>query len=278
MIVRKGEPEITKMRAAGGVVAEVLAAVESAIVPGVTTTADLDRIAETLCRQRGAVPAFKNYNGFPANTCISVNETVIHGIPGSRILQSGDIVSIDFACSLNGFFADAAVTLPVGAISPEAQRLLAITRECLYKGIAQARVGMRLGDVASAIQQYAEQSGYSIVREYVGHGVGKALHEDPDVPNYGRAGQGLRLLEGMTLAIEPMVNQGGRAVKTLKDKWTVVTADNKLSAHFEHTVVVTRSGAEILTLPLPQEKPDSQSALVNEPTQSRERAVAAVVL
>lgn len=251
MIVRKTAAEIEKMRAAGRVVAEVLDAMAKAIVPGVTRTADLDMVALQISRRHGAVPSFMGYRGFPANTCISVNEAVVHGIPDGRVLVEGDIVSVDFACSLDGYVADAAVTLPVGEISPEARRLLTVTREALHKGIAQARVGGRVGDIASAIQRHAERAGYGIVRELVGHGVGRSMHEDPQVPNYGRPRSGERLIEGMTLAIEPMVNQGTAAVNQLADKWTIVTADGKLSAHFEHTVAITKRGADILTLPAP---------------------------
>ena len=176
----------------------------------------------------------------------------MHGIPGDRVLKEGDIVSMDFACSLNGYVADSAITVPVGDVSAEARRLLTVTRESLFKGIAQARAGGRLGDIASAIQRHAERAGFSIVRELVGHGVGKTMHEDPPVPNFGKPGRGVRLEEGMTLAIEPMVNQGTYSVNELSDKWTVVTADGKLSAHFEHTVAITRHGPDILTLPAPQ--------------------------
>lgn len=248
MIVRKTAADIEKMRVAGCVVAEVLEAMAKAIVPGVTRTGDLDLLALQISRRHGAIPAFLGYRGYPANTCISVNEAVVHGIPGSRVLMSGDIVSVDFACSLNGYFADAAVTLPVGEVSAEARRLLVVTRECLHKGISQARVGARLGDVASAIQRHAERAGFSVVRDLVGHGIGRSLHEDPQVPNVGRSGKGERLMEGMTLAIEPMINQGGYAVESLPDKWTIVTADGKLSAHFEHTVAITKRGPDILTL------------------------------
>jgi methionyl aminopeptidase len=249
MIVRKSAAEIEKMRVAGRVVAEVLRAMENAIVPGVTRTADLDRLALQISQRHGAVPAFKDYHGYPANTCISINDAVVHGIPGEQVLKNGDIVSIDFACSVDGYFADAAVTLPVGEVSPEARRLLVVTRECLFKGIAQARVGARLGDVSSAIQRHAERAGYGVVRDLVGHGVGRAMHEEPDVPNYGKSGRGERLMEGMTLAIEPMINEGGYAVEQLSDNWTIVTADGKLSAHFEHTVAITKRGPDILTLP-----------------------------
>jgi methionyl aminopeptidase len=249
MIRRKTAAEIEKMRITGRVVAEVLDAMAKAMVPGVTRTADLDQLASRLCRQRGAIPAFLGYRGFPASTCISVNEAVVHGIPGARVLMDGDIVSLDFACSIDGYFADAAVTVPVGQVSPEARRLIAVTRECLYKGIAQARAGARLGDVASAIQKHAERAGFAVVRDLVGHGVGKAMHEEPQVPNFGRPGKGARLEEGMTLAIEPMISQGSYVVEALPDKWTIVTKDGKLAGHFEHTVAITRRGADILTLP-----------------------------
>lgn len=250
MIVRKTGGEIEKMRAAGRIVAEVLQGIADAIVPGVTTTADLDRVAETVCARTGAVPAFLGYHGYPARTCISVNDAVVHGIPADgHVLRAGDIVSVDFACSLNGYFADAAVTLPVGDVSPEARRLIAVTREALYKGIAAARAGARMGDVSAAIQRFVERAGYSVVRDLVGHGIGRAMHEDPAVPNFGKPSRGERLIEGMTLAIEPMVNEGGRGVRTLPDKWTVVTADGRLSAHFEHTVAITKRGPDILTLP-----------------------------
>jgi methionyl aminopeptidase len=249
MIVRKSAGEIEMIRVAGRVVAEVLDALAAGIVPGLTRTADLDRMAAQICERRGAVPAFLGYRGFPACTCISVNEAVVHGIPDGRVLIDGDLVSVDFACSVNGYFADAAVTVPVGAIDAEARRLLTVTREALFKGIAQARIGGRLGDVASAIQRHAERAGYGVVRDLVGHGVGLALHEEPSVPNFGRPHTGERLVQGMTLAIEPMVNQGTYSVRTLDDTWTIVTADGKRSAHFEHTVAVTKRGPDILTLP-----------------------------
>ncbi len=249
MIVRKSTADIEKMRAAGRIVAEVLEAVEKSVVPGKTTTGDLNHLAETICRERGGVPTFLGYNKFPAAACISVNEAVVHGIPGGRVLQSGDLVSFDFACTLNGYIADSAITIPVGDVSPEAKRLLKVTHEALFVGIAKARVGARMGEVAFAIQRYVEAEGFSVVRELVGHGVGRRLHEDPEVPNYGKPGQGIRLMDGMTLAIEPMVNAGKRETITLDDKWTVVTKDGTLSAHFEHTVAITKRGPDILTLP-----------------------------
>lgn len=242
------------MRAAGRVVAEVLDAMAGAIVPGVTRTADLDRLAVAISHRRGATPAFLGYRGYPASTCISINEAVVHGIPDDRLLREGDIVSLDFACSVDGYFADAAVTVPVGEVSSEARRLIAVTRECLYKGIAQARVGAHLGDVAFAIQKHAERAGFGVVRDLVGHGVGRAMHEEPQVPNVGRPGKLARLEEGMTLAIEPMINAGSWAVESLPDNWTIVTQDGRLAAHFEHTVAITRRGPDILTLPAPTEK------------------------
>jgi methionyl aminopeptidase len=258
MIVRKTPIEIEKMRAAGRIVAEVLQAMEQAIVPGVTRTADLDALAVRIAQRHGATPAFLGYRGFPASTCISVNETVVHGIPGERVLQDGDIVSVDFACWLDGYIADAATTIAVGQVSTEARRLLAVTRESLHKGIAAARIGGHVGDIGAAVQRHVEKAGYSVVRDLVGHGVGKAMHEEPQVPNYGRPGRGDRLYEGMTIAIEPMVNAGKKEVRTLEDRWTVVTADGSLAAHFEHTVAITRRGPEILTL-LPAPAPDGSA-------------------
>lgn len=260
MILRKTAAEIEKMRSAGRIVAEVLQAMTDAIVPGVTRTIDLDRLAVEIARRHGAIPAFLGYRGYPATICISVNEAVVHGIPGERVLQTGDIVSLDFACSLDGYFADAAVTVPVGEVSPEARRLMSVTRECLYKGIAQAKAGGRLGDVASAIQRHAERAGFGVVRDLVGHGIGKAMHEEPQVANFGKPGRGERLMEGMTLAIEPMINQGSYDVESLPDKWTIVTADGKLAAHFEHTVAITRRGPDILTLPAPVSENNGVSA------------------
>jgi len=274
MIVRKSAAEIEKMRIAGAVVAEVLEAITNAIVPGVTRTIDLDRLALQISQRRGAIPAFKGYRGFPANTCISVNEAVVHGIPGERILRGGDIVSVDFACSVDGYFADAAVTLPVGEVSPEATRLIAITRESLYKGIAQARAGARLGDVSAAVQRHAERAGYGVVRELVGHGIGREMHEDPQVSNVGKSGRGERLMDGMTLAVEPMINQGVYGVKTMPDQWTIVTADGKLSAHFEHTIAINKRGADILTLP--RSKSASGNGAVGDSAQKDSRVLAEV--
>ncbi|HHW13919.1 MAG TPA: type I methionyl aminopeptidase, partial [Firmicutes bacterium] len=227
-------------------VAEALARLGELVAPGVTT-GELDRFAEEFFRSRGAVPAFKGYNGFPASICTSVNEQVVHGIPGSRVLQAGDIISIDAGAIVDGFYGDSAATFPVGEVDAEAERLLAATREALARGIAQARVGNRLSDISHAVQAWVEAQGFSVVREYVGHGIGRAMHEAPAIPNYGPPGRGPRLKAGMVLAIEPMVNAGGYEVATEDDQWTVVTVDGRLSAHFEHTVAVTGDGPLILT-------------------------------
>lgn len=249
MIVRKTPADIEKMRAAGAVVARCLKELSEFIVPGRTTTRDIDRKAEELIAKYGGISSFKNYRGYPNTVCVAVNEEVVHGIPGDRVLMPGDIVGLDLGVKLDGWHADAALSLAVGGVaSPEAMALLRVTREALYKGIEQARVGNRLSDIGHAVQAHVEKHGYSVVRELVGHGIGRNLHEEPNVPNYGQPGKGIRLEEGMTLAIEPMVNMGGMEVETLGDNWTVVTADRSLSAHFEHTVAITRKGPDILTL------------------------------
>ena len=220
-----------------------------AVEPGVSTW-EIDRVARKYIESQGAVPSFLGYGGFPASACISVNNVVIHGIPSKRqIIKAGDIVSIDIGAMFEGFNGDNAYTFACGEISAEAQRLLDATRESLYEGIKQATAGNRLGDIGSAVQRYVEARGYSVVRDFVGHGVGAKLHEDPSVPNYGTPGRGVRLLPGMTIAIEPMVNQGGHQVQVQKDGWTTVTRDGKLSAHFEHTVAITPDGPVILTRP-----------------------------
>lgn len=246
MITRKSKAEIEKMRRAGRILAEALQKVGAAVNPGVTT-ADLDALAEACIREAGALPAFKGYRGYPAALCTSVNDEVVHGIPGSRTLNEGEIISLDLGVRLDGFYADAAVTCPVGVISVEAERLIRVTREAFYKGIELAVPGRRLGDVGAAIQQHAEINGYSVVRDLVGHGIGRSLHEDPQVPNYGSPGQGTLLKEGMTLAVEPMINAGDYGVRLLADGWTIVTADKSLSAHYEHTIAVVPGGALILT-------------------------------
>ena len=242
----KNANQLARMRNAGRIVAETLALIREHAKPGVTTL-ELDRIAEKYIRAQGAIPAFKGYNGFPATLCTSVNEQVVHGIPGLRSLESGDIISIDCGALIEGYFGDAAVTLPIGEVSEDVQKLLRVTEESLLLGIAQANAGNRLYDVSNAIQTHVESNGFSVVRDYVGHGIGKAMHEDPQIPNFGKPGRGPRLEVGMALAIEPMVNMGTYEVQTLKDRWTVVTKDNRPSAHFEHTVAITENGLEILT-------------------------------
>jgi methionyl aminopeptidase len=246
VIVCKSPAEIDRMRAANALVAEVLAELATMVAPGVTTR-DLDEAAERLVRAGGAEPAFKGYRGYPATLCASVNEQVVHGIPSARPLVEGDIISLDMGVKLNGFYGDSAVTVPVGRVSEEAAKLLKVTRESLEKGIEQVRLGGRISDIGHAIQAHVEAHGLSVVREFVGHGIGSALHEEPQIANYGEPGRGPRLAEGMTLAIEPMVNVGRPAVKVLGDGWTAVTKDGSLSAHFEHTVAVTKSGPLVLT-------------------------------
>ena len=236
------------MSRAGRLVGEVLAALAARVRPGVST-AELDELAEERIVAAGATPAFKGYHGYPASICASVNEEVIHGIPsGRRLLQEGDIISIDVGASLDGYFGDSAITLPVGAVSEDAATLLRVTEEALFKAIEQVRPGRRVSDVSHAVQQHVEAYGFSVVREFVGHGIGQKMHEEPQVPNYGEAGRGPRLSEGMVLAIEPMVNAGKPGVKVLADGWTAVTKDKSLSAHFEHTVAVTSGGPWILTM------------------------------
>jgi methionyl aminopeptidase len=234
------------MRAANALVAEVLAELATLVAPGVTTR-DLDYAAEKLVRDGGAEPAFKGYRGYPSTLCASVNDQVVHGIPSHRALLEGDIISLDMGVKLNGFFGDSAVTVPVGKVSEDASTLLRVTQESLEKGIAQVKLGGRVSDIGHAIQQHVEAHGFSVVREFVGHGIGAALHEEPQIANYGEPGRGPRLAEGMTLAIEPMVNIGRPAVKVLADGWTAVTKDGSLSAHFEHTVAVTKTGPLVLT-------------------------------
>lgn len=246
MIKLKNSDEIEMMRASGAVVAGVLALMAEKIVPGVTT-GELDSIAEEYIRGEGAEPSFKGYSGYPATICASVNEEVVHGIPGERILEEGEIVGVDVGAFLNGYHGDSAVTFPVGKINGEAERLMTVTRSALHKGIEKARPGNYLSDIGHAIQKRVEAEGYSVVRKLVGHGIGQKMHEEPQVPNYGRPGRGVLLKEGMVLAIEPMINVGTYDVIVLKDDWTVVTADGKLSAHFEHTVAIREDGPDILT-------------------------------
>ena len=246
MIYKKSPEEIATMRAAGVILTDAFNRIEEALAPGVTT-GELDRIAEKVITGAGATPSFKGYRGFPASICTSPNDVIVHGIPDGRSLEDGDIISIDVGVFYEGFHADSAWTFPVGSMSPEAAGLLKVTEESLYAAIEQCHPGRRLGDVGNAVQKVAEGAGYSIVREYVGHGVGRSLHEEPQVPNYGPPGRREVLSAGMTLAIEPMVNIGGPATKVLGDGWTVVTADGSRSAHFEHTVAVTPDGCQILT-------------------------------
>lgn len=247
MISIKSAKEIEMMRIAGRIVAETHEKLKEVIKPGITTK-ELDVIAEEYIRSSGALPAFKGFHGFPASICASVNEQVVHGIPGSIILKDGDIVGIDIGAIYEGFYGDAARTHGIGTISSDAQRLIKVTQESFSAGIAHAREGNRLSDVSHAIQSYVESHGFSVVRDLVGHGIGRSMHEDPQIPNYGTAGRGPRLAAGMALAIEPMVNQGKYAVKTLNDGWTVVTADRSLSAHYENTIIITKDAPEVLTL------------------------------
>ncbi|HWR09815.1 type I methionyl aminopeptidase [Sporomusa sp.] len=246
MIILKSQRELNYLRDAGRIVAETLAEVKKAVKPDVTTL-ELDRIAEQYIKSKGAVPAFKGYHGFPGNICASVNDEVVHGIPGLKRLKNGDNVSIDIGAIINGYCGDAAITVPVGEVDAEVGKLIEVTEQSLYKGIEKAIAGSRLGDVSHSIQAYAEEHGYGVVRDFVGHGIGRNMHEDPQIPNYGLPGRGPRLKSGMTLAIEPMINAGTHEVKTLSDNWTVVTADGKRSAHFEHTIAITADGPEILT-------------------------------
>ncbi|MEW6173222.1 MAG: type I methionyl aminopeptidase [Bacillota bacterium] len=246
MISKKTDGEIRYMAEAGRIVALTLQELEKAIKPGISTI-ELDVIAEGFIRRQGAKPAFKGLYGFPASICTSINEQVVHGIPGSRKLKDGEIISIDVGTDVNGFYGDGAATFPVGKVSRIAERLLQVTREALDKGIAKAISGNRLSDISHAVQKHVESHGFSVVRDFVGHGIGRKMHEDPQIPNFGPPGRGPRLEEGMTLAIEPMVNVGTYEVKILEDNWTVITRDGKLSAHFEHTVAVRDGKAEILT-------------------------------
>ncbi|MCM3715663.1 type I methionyl aminopeptidase [Halalkalibacter oceani] len=246
MIICKTEREIEIMREAGKIVALTHQALKEHIQPGISTK-ELDEIAEKLIRTHGATPSFKGYNGFTGSICASVNEELVHGIPGKRVLKEGDVISVDIGAYYNGYHGDSAWTYAVGEISAKDQELLDVTETALYKGLEEAKPGGRLSDISHAIQTYAEPLGYSIVREYVGHGVGQDLHEDPQIPHYGPPGKGPRLKPGMVLAIEPMINAGSRYVRTLSDDWTVVTVDGKNCAHFEHTIAITESGFEILT-------------------------------
>ena len=245
MIILKTPDEVAVMAKASRVVAEALAVLKSAVKPGVTTD-ELDRLAESEIRSRGAIPAFKGYRNYPKTLCASVNEQVVHGIPSKRVLKEGDIIGLDLGAIVGGFYGDSAVTLAVGRIDEKTAALVRITEESLSLAIEQARVGNRLSDISHAVQRHVEAAGYSVVTEFVGHGIGRQLHEEPQVPNYGKPGQGPRLQAGMVLAIEPMVNMGGSAVRVLDDRWTAVTVDGSLSAHFEHTIAIQSSGSALV--------------------------------
>ncbi|NLT34888.1 MAG: type I methionyl aminopeptidase [Gaiellales bacterium] len=247
MIIRKSEAEIERIAAAGRILRGCLDMLTEAAEPGISTK-ELDRLAERFIRSAGAIPTFKGYRGFPGSICASPNDMVVHGIPGATRLKEGDIVGIDVGVTFKEYVADAAVSIPIGEISAEARALLEATRRALEMGVEQCRAGNRVGDISHAVQTHAESKGYSVVRTLVGHGVGREMHEDPQVPNFGRPGQGPRLLEGIVLAIEPMVNAGGPDVEVGEDRWAVYTADGSLSAHFEHTVAVTADGPRILTV------------------------------
>ena len=248
MVILKPASAIKKMREAGRLSALALKVGGEAVVPGVTT-AEIDRVIHDFIVKEGATPSFLNLYGFPASACISVNDELIHGIPGNRVIQEGDIVSIDVGACLDGYHGDNAATFVAGTASPEALELLDVTKQSLYKGIEMATVGNRVGDISNAVQTYCEERGYSVVREFVGHGIGRSVHEDPEVPNFGAAGHGPRLVNGMVIAIEPMINAGTRFVSTDSNGWTVRTKDGKLSAHFEHTIAITEDGPIILTDP-----------------------------
>ncbi|MEZ5292158.1 MAG: type I methionyl aminopeptidase [Vicinamibacterales bacterium] len=246
MITCRSAAELERLARVNALVARVLAELSGMIAVGMTT-AELDAVAERRLRDAGAEPAFKGYHGYPATICASVNEQVVHGIPSPRKLKAGDIVSVDLGAKMDGFYGDSAVTVPVGAVSPEAEALLEVTRQSLNEALAVVKPGTRLSDIGAAVQRHVEAHGFSVVREFVGHGIGQTLHEEPQIPNYGPAGRGPRLAEGMVLAIEPMVNMGAAGVKVLSDGWTAVTKDGSLSAHFEHTVAVTADGCRVLT-------------------------------
>ncbi len=247
MVIIRSQREIEQLKRSNVIVAEVFEKLRGLIEPGITTK-ELDRVAEEHILSRGARPAFKGYRGFPATLCISINDEVVHGIPGERRLKEGDIVSLDAGVHYLGYFGDAAITFPVGEVDPEAKRLLDVTEKALYIGIEKAKVGNRLFDISYAIQSWVESHGFSVVRDFVGHGIGRELHEEPQIPNFGMPHQGPRLGKGMVFALEPMVNEGTYEVRVLSDGWTVVTADGKRSAHFEHTIAITDDGAEILSV------------------------------
>lgn len=262
LVTLKTPAEVATMRRAGAIVAEMLEKCGAAVRSGVTT-GDLDRIAAQILKERGATSSFLGYYGYPATICTSVNDEIVHGIPGRRRLREGDIVGIDAGAIVGGWHADAAVTVAVGRVSEEAERLIRAAEEALRRGVSAARAGARLGDIGSAVQRSAEGEGFSVVRNYVGHGIGRKMHEPPQVPNYGLAGQGRPISAGLCIAIEPMLNAGGAATRLLDDGWTVVTADGSLSAHFEHTIAVTAEGPVVLTLP--GEPPKARAAVTARP-------------
>ena len=250
MIVLKSPREIELMRRAGKLTAAARALAGEMVKPGVTTQ-EINKAVHKFITSHGATPSFLNYNGFPASVCISVNDEIIHGIPGKRVLHEGDIVSIDVGAYIGGFHGDCAATYPCGSVDPEAQRLIDVTRQSFFEGVKMAVEGSRISDIGHAVQTYVEANGFSVVREYVGHGVGRKMHESPEVPNYGSPGHGPKLLRGMTIAVEPMVNMGGKGVVQRSDGWTVVTADGKYSAHYENTILITAGEPELLTVPAP---------------------------
>ncbi len=247
MIIIKSQDEIRKIESACRIVAEVLQDLMERAAPGITTL-ELDRIAEEGIKKRGGKPAFKGYRGFPGTLCASVNEEIVHGIPSGRKLEEGDIIGLDLGAIVDDYYGDSAVTVPIGSIQPEAEKLVRATEESLNRGIEKIRAGNRLSDISHAVQSFAEGAGFSVVRDFVGHGIGQSLHEDPQIPNFGPPGQGPRLKEGMVLAVEPMINVGKEKIRILKDQWTAVTEDGSLSAHFEHTIAVSSNGPVVLTL------------------------------
>lgn len=247
VIIIRSPREIDHLKRSNAIVAQVFQELRKAVAPGVSTK-ELDQIAEQVIRSSGAIPAFKGYRGFPSTLCVSINQEVVHGIPGQRRLKEGDIVSLDVGATLNGYYGDAAISVPVGEVDETAKRLLEVTEKALYIGIEEAKIGSRLYDISHAIQVWVEKHGFSVVRDFVGHGIGKNLHEEPQIPNFGSPHQGPRLEKGMVMALEPMVNEGSYEVKILSDGWTVVTADGKRSAHFEHTIAITDEGTEILSV------------------------------
>ncbi|NTV81470.1 MAG: type I methionyl aminopeptidase [Candidatus Aminicenantes bacterium] len=250
MITFKSATELEAMRQSSRIVATVLGELEPLIRPGLRTR-ELDLYAEKRTRELGAVPAFKGYRGYPASVCVSVNEEIIHGIPSGRILQEGDIVSLDFGALYEGFYSDSALTVPVGRTSPEAEKLIAVAERSFFKGLEQMREGQRLSDISAAVQQAVESEGFSVIRQFVGHGIGRSLHEEPQIPNFGAPGRGPKIRPGMTLAIEPMIAAGGPDVEILEDGWTAVTRDRRLAAHYEHTVAMTEDGPEVLSARTP---------------------------